>query len=173
MFSIFWRLIPDGGERVRSTRRAGDSHPMYVSSHAAGPRNACSCGSPLWAFALLRRYIIEEVRHCCGEFRSLDMKVSLLMATASAVLFLVPRPASADGMTNPSGANPPAGSLMQHANESAQATTDMSLSEPGAPNAQSVQTVSYGGAAPGRTQSGGRQEMPCSTGPQCRIYFGQ
>jgi hypothetical protein len=102
------------------------------------------------------------------------MKVRLLMATASAVLFLLPRPAAADDIAaQPGGATPSGNSLMQHANESAQATTDMSLSDPGAPNAQSVQNVSYGGAAAGRTQSGGRQEMPCATGPQCRIYFGQ
>jgi hypothetical protein len=66
--------------------------------------------------------------------------------------------------------------MQQNANESAQATTDMSFSESGQgmPGAQPVRNVSYGGVAAGQSESGGRQGQPCtSSGPQCRIYFGQ
>ncbi|WOD15418.1 hypothetical protein [Paraburkholderia kirstenboschensis] len=102
------------------------------------------------------------------------MKLRLLMALVSAVLFLAPRAASADDAANQPGTGSSAGHrLMQHANESAQATTDMSLIEPAATASQPVQNVSYGGTAAGRSEAGGRQNMPCSSGPQCRIYFGQ
>ncbi|CAB3710398.1 hypothetical protein [Paraburkholderia rhynchosiae] len=102
------------------------------------------------------------------------MKLPLLMAVASAVLFLAPRAASADDtMTQPAAGTSAGHRLMQHANESAQATTDMSLGEPATPGSQSAQDVSYGGAAAGRSESGSRQNMPCSAGPQCRIYFGR
>ncbi|CAH2910059.1 MAG: FIG00461543: hypothetical protein [uncultured Paraburkholderia sp.] len=106
------------------------------------------------------------------------MKTRLLMAVVSAILFLAPRAASAGDMATQPGAELSTGTsashrLMQHANESAQATTDMSLSEPAASGSQSVQTVSYGGVATGRSEAGARQNMPCSAGPQCMIYFGQ
>ncbi|CAH2785298.1 MAG: FIG00461543: hypothetical protein [uncultured Paraburkholderia sp.] len=106
------------------------------------------------------------------------MKLRLLMAVVSAVLFLAPRAASADNTTTRPGAELSTGTsagssashrLMQHANESAQATTDMSLSEPAASGSQ----VSYGGVATGRSEAGARQNMPCSARPQCMIYFGQ
>ncbi|WP_025597218.1 hypothetical protein [Burkholderia sp. WSM2230] len=106
------------------------------------------------------------------------MKLRLLMAVVSAFLFLAPRAASADDLATQPGAGTATGTsaghrLMQHANESAQATTDMQLSEPAGAASQSVQNVSYGGVAAGRSEAGGRQNIPCSTGPQCRIYFGQ
>jgi hypothetical protein len=102
------------------------------------------------------------------------MKLRLLMAVVSAVLFLAPRAAIADDAPTQPGAGTTSGHrLMQHANESAQATTDMSLIEPAGTASQSVQNVSYGGTAAGRSESGTRQNMPCSGDPQCRIYFGQ
>jgi hypothetical protein len=101
------------------------------------------------------------------------MKPRLLIVAATAFLLLVPRGASADGTMTQPGAGTSAGHrLMEHANESAQANTDMSLSEPAAPGSKAVQNVSYGGTAAGRSESGGRQNMPCFIGPQCRIYFG-
>ena len=102
------------------------------------------------------------------------MKLRLLMAVVSAVLFLAPRAASADDITSQPGAGISAGHrLMQHANESAQATTDIPLSEPAGTTSQSVRNVSYGGTAAGRSEAGSRQNMHCANGPQCRIYFGQ
>jgi hypothetical protein len=102
------------------------------------------------------------------------MKLRLLMALASAALFLAPNTAGAQG--NHLGEAVSGQVLMQNANESAQDTTDMSFGETGRtimPAAQPVQNVSYGGVAAGATEAGGRQERPCSSGPQCRIYFGQ
>ncbi|NML97517.1 hypothetical protein HHL24_06075 [Paraburkholderia sp. RP-4-7] len=102
------------------------------------------------------------------------MKLRLLMALASAALFLAPNTAGAQG--NHPGEAVSGQVLMQNANESAQDTTDMSFGETGRtimPAAQPEQNVSYGGVAAGATEAGGRQERPCSSGPQCRIYFGQ
>jgi hypothetical protein len=102
------------------------------------------------------------------------MKLRLLMVLASAALFLAPNTAGAQG--NQPGEAVSGQVLMQNANESAQDTTDMSFGETGRtimPAAQPVQNVSYGGVAAGATEAGGRQERPCSSGPQCRIYFGQ
>jgi hypothetical protein len=102
------------------------------------------------------------------------MKLRLLMALASIALFLAPNPAGA--LDGPQDEAVPSRAFMQNANDSAQATTDMSFGETGRtvmPGAQAVQNVSYGGVAAGTEQAGGRQERPCSSGPQCRIYFGQ
>ncbi len=52
-----------------------------------------------------------------------------------------------------STATPASERLMNHANESAQATTDMSLSEPTGGASQPAQNVSYGGVAAGRSRS--------------------
>jgi hypothetical protein len=106
------------------------------------------------------------------------MKLRLLMVVASALLFLVPRTASAAELDGQPGAGTSGRALMQqNANESAQATTDMSYGEAAQgmdTRTQAVQGVSYGGVAAGQSESGGgRQDRPCSTGPQCRIYFGQ
>lgn len=134
------------------------------------------------AAGLLHGSILGRDDTAAPDSRSLDMKLRLLMAVVSAVLFLAPRAASADDTTTQPGAElstgTPAGSsashrLMQHANESAQATTDMSLSEPATSGSQSVQNVSYGGVATGRSETGARQNMPCSARAQCMIYFGQ
>ena len=102
------------------------------------------------------------------------MKLRLWMALASAALFLTPNPAGAVDSAQDEAA--PGQAFMQNANESAQATTDMSFGETGRtmmPGAQAVQNVSYGGVAAGTEEAGGRQERPCSSGPQCRIYFGR
>jgi hypothetical protein len=112
------------------------------------------------------------------DSRSLDMKLRLLMVFVSALLFLAPRAASAGDMTSEPGvgtsaATPASERLMNHANESAQATTDMSLSEPTGGASQPAQNVSYGGVAAGHSEAGSRQNMRCSGGPQCTIYFGQ
>lgn len=100
------------------------------------------------------------------------MKLRLLMILASAVLFLAPRPVSAlesDGQQN-------AGALgravmQQNANESAQSTTDIPLGETGP--SQSLQNVSYGGMPAGQSESGEPYTAPCTSGPQCRTYFGR
>ncbi|RKR36306.1 hypothetical protein [Paraburkholderia sp. BL17N1] len=104
------------------------------------------------------------------------MKLRLWMALASAVFLLVPKTAGALGIESQQGAGVSGRALMQNANESAQATTDMSFSDSGQgmPGAQPVQNVSYGGVAGGQSQAGGPQNQPCmSSAPQCRIYFGQ
>ncbi|HEX7935938.1 MAG TPA: hypothetical protein VF573_23110 [Paraburkholderia sp.] len=102
------------------------------------------------------------------------MKLRFWMAAASAVLLLVPRAASADDtMAQPDAGTSAGWRLMQHANESAQATTDMSLSEPTGQSAQGVRNTSYGGAAAGHSESGALQNMRCATRSQCRIYFGR
>ncbi|MFL9965934.1 hypothetical protein PQR02_33940 [Paraburkholderia sediminicola] len=106
------------------------------------------------------------------------MKLRLSMVVASALLFLVPRTASAMELDGQPGAGASGRALMQqNANESAQATTDMSYGEAAQgtdTRTQAVQNVSYGGVAAGQSDAGsGRQGKPCSTGPQCRIYFGQ
>jgi hypothetical protein len=49
--------------------------------------------------------------------------------------------------------------------------TDIPLGETG--QGQSVRNVSYGGVATGQAESGNRQNQPCTSGPQCKIYFGQ
>lgn len=104
------------------------------------------------------------------------MKLRLLMIVASAVLLFAPGTASAQEMGGPQGTGTSARAMMeQNANESAQATTDMSLGGPAQgmdTRTQAVQNVSYGGVAAGQAESGGRQK-PCISGPQCKIYFGQ
>ncbi|NPT53999.1 hypothetical protein [Paraburkholderia elongata] len=102
------------------------------------------------------------------------MKLRLLMALASAALFLAPNTAGA--FDSQQGEAVSGRVLMQNANESAQDITDMSYGEAGRtimPAAQSVRNASYGGVGAGSTEAGGRQERPCASGPQCRIYFGQ
>lgn len=102
------------------------------------------------------------------------MKLRLLMALASAVFFLAPNTASAQDSQQ--GDTASGRVLMHNANESAQDITDMSFGETGQaamPAARAAQNVSYGGVATGTTGAGGRQEWPCPSGPQCRIYFGQ
>lgn len=103
------------------------------------------------------------------------MKLRLLMVVASAVLFLAPRTAGATGMDGQPDTGMSGRALMQqNANESAQATTDMSFGEAAqGTGTQAVRNVSYGGVAAGQSESGGRPSQPCTSGPQCRIYFGQ
>jgi hypothetical protein len=105
------------------------------------------------------------------------MKVRLLMLVASAVLFLAPRTAGAMGMDGQPDTGTSGRVLMeQNANESAQATTDMSFGEAAQgtdARTQAVRNVSYGGVAAGQSESGGRQGQPCASGSQCRIYFGK
>jgi hypothetical protein len=105
------------------------------------------------------------------------MKLRLLMVMASAVLFLAPRSVSAQELEGQPAAGVSGHALMQkNANESAQATTDMSFDETGqgtGTGGQPVQNVSYGGVAGGQSQAGDRGSQRCSSGPQCKIYFGQ
>lgn len=70
-------------------------------------------------------------------------------------------------MTQPSGRL----QMQQNANESAQATTDMPYSE-GGQNATAV-NASYGGVAGSQSDTGRSHGRPCTTGPQCDIFFGQ
>jgi hypothetical protein len=120
------------------------------------------------------QFFLKGMSAAAPDSRSLDMKLRLLMALASAALFLTPNTAGALDSLQEEAV--PGRAFMQNANESAQATTDMSLGEAGRitmPAAQAVQNVSYGGVAAGTAEAGGRQERPCSSGPQCRIYFGR
>ena len=105
------------------------------------------------------------------------MKLRLLMVVASALLLLAPRTANAmapDGQ--PAAAGVSAHELMQRdANESAQATTDMSYGEAarGMDSRGQAAPTSYGGVAAGQSQSGGaRHGKLCASGAQCRMYFG-
>ncbi|SRR6266702_1342017 len=100
------------------------------------------------------------------------MKLALLMALASAVLFLAPTAAGAG--QGEQGAGMSGRALMQqNANESAQATTDVPLGGTGQNATPAAEAVGYGGVAAGQSEAGGRQSRSCSSGPQCRIYFGQ
>ncbi|HEX7907838.1 MAG TPA: hypothetical protein VF534_07080 [Paraburkholderia sp.] len=105
------------------------------------------------------------------------MKLRIWMAMAGAMLLLAPGTAGASELEAQQAAGMSGHEMMQqNANESAQATTDMSFGESGQsmmPGAQPVQNVSYGGVAAGQSEAGGRYGQPCSSGPQCRIYFGQ
>lgn len=105
------------------------------------------------------------------------MKLRLLMALASAVLFLAPRTAGALDTEGQQGVGMSSRALMQNANESAQATTDMQYGESaqGAmPGDEAARKVSYGGVAAGQSEAGGPQNRSCSSvGPQCKVYFGQ
>jgi hypothetical protein len=101
------------------------------------------------------------------------MKVRVLMIAATAVLFLAPRTANAAEM----GGQPDAGmsgraQMQQNANESAQATTDMSFGQSWQPG-QGERDVSYGGVATGQSEAGGKRGQSCAVGPACRVYFGQ
>jgi hypothetical protein len=101
------------------------------------------------------------------------MKLRLLMVVASALLLLAPNTASAVQQDDqPGAATSGRAQMEQNANESEQATTDMSYSEPGQ-GTQAVQNVSYGGVAAGQSESGSRHYQPCNSGPQCKVYFGQ
>jgi hypothetical protein len=109
-----------------------------------------------------------------ADSRSQDMKLRLLMALASAALFLAPAHAGALNSAQDDAA--PGRALMQSANESAQATTDVWLGEAAQktmPGTQAEQNVAYGGVAEGTAQAGGRQQQPCSSGPHCSVYFGR
>ncbi|MEN8504950.1 hypothetical protein ACOCG7_08820 [Paraburkholderia sp. DD10] len=99
------------------------------------------------------------------------MKLALLMALASAVLFLAPTAAGA--AQGEQGAGTSGQTLMKDANESAQATTDVPLGGTGQNATPAAGTVGYGGVATGRSEAGGGQSRPCGSGSQCRIYFGR
>ncbi|OLL28274.1 hypothetical protein BTH42_28340 [Burkholderia sp. SRS-W-2-2016] len=103
------------------------------------------------------------------------MKLRVLMiAAASALLFLIPRSASAAEPGGPPDAAMPAHAVMQHnANESAQATTDMSLGQGWQSREQPVQNTAYGGVAGGQAEMGGGHARPCAIGSGCKVYFGQ
>ncbi|QQC65925.1 hypothetical protein [Paraburkholderia ginsengisoli] len=105
------------------------------------------------------------------------MKFRLLMVAACAVLLLVPRAVSALGLEGqPAGGISGSAQMQQNANESAQATTDMSLGgtwqDPDT-GGQGTRNVSYGGVPAGQSEAGGRHGQSCGAGSQCRIYFGQ
>ncbi|WP_144141544.1 hypothetical protein [Paraburkholderia sp. BCC1884] len=100
------------------------------------------------------------------------MKLRLWIAIASAVLLLVPASVIAlqtDGAQNAGMSG--SATMQQNANESAQATTDMSYGESVAP-ATAVRDVSYGGVTAGQSQMGGPSGQSCNTGVQCKVYFG-
>jgi hypothetical protein len=102
------------------------------------------------------------------------MRVRVLMIAATAVLFLAPGTASAEevgGQTDPGMSGR---AMMQHnANESAQATTDMSFGQGWDPREQGVRNAAYGGVPTGESQTGGRRSQTCSFGTECKTYFGQ
>ncbi|HEY2019682.1 hypothetical protein [Paraburkholderia sp.] len=101
------------------------------------------------------------------------MKARLLMIVASAVLFLAPRTASATERVGQTDAGMPGrAEMQQNANESAQATTDMSLGHGWQPR-QGVSEASYGGMAAGQSEAGGKRAQSCAGGSHCSVYFGQ
>jgi len=95
------------------------------------------------------------------------------MLAATAVLFLAPRTATA---AEPGGQSEPGMSgramMQQNANESAQATTDMSFGQSWQPR-QDGQDPSYGGVAAGQSETGGKHGQSCGMGAECKVYFGQ
>jgi hypothetical protein len=123
------------------------------------------------------RITLQEDENCRAGFEELDMKLRLLVVAASAVLLLAPRTANAMGpQGHPDSAISGSAQMQRNANESAQATTDMSLGETWhgtQTGAQGAQNVSYGGVAAGQSETGGRRGRTCGSGPQCKIYFGQ
>ncbi|MCC8397205.1 hypothetical protein LJ656_32015 [Paraburkholderia sp. MMS20-SJTR3] len=102
------------------------------------------------------------------------MKLRVLMIAASALLFLIPRTASAAEPGGPPDAAMPAHAVMQqNANESAQATTDISLGQGWQSRQQPIQNTAYGGVAAGHAETGGRHAQACAIGSGCNVYFGQ
>lgn len=102
------------------------------------------------------------------------MRVRILMIAATAVLFLAPRTATAadlSGQTDPGMSG--RAMMQQNANESAQATTDMSFGQSWDSRDQGVRNASYGGVPAGGSQAGGRRSQSCSFDTECRVYFGQ
>ncbi|WP_233805248.1 hypothetical protein [Paraburkholderia sp. HP33-1] len=101
------------------------------------------------------------------------MRVRLLMIAAIAVLFLVPSTASAAELSGQADPGASGRAMMQHdANESAQATTDMSFGQ-NWDSQQGVRNASYGGVPAGESQAGGRRSQSCSFDTECKTYFGQ
>ncbi|MFT4067398.1 hypothetical protein [Paraburkholderia sp.] len=101
------------------------------------------------------------------------MKVRVLMVAASAVLFLAPRTATAAELSGQPDAGMSGRAVMQqNANESAQATTDVSLGQGWQPR-QGVEDASYGGVAAGQSEAGGKWNQSCAAGSGCKVYFGQ
>jgi hypothetical protein len=102
------------------------------------------------------------------------MRVRILMIVATAVLCLVPRTATADELSGQADAGMSGRAMMQrNANESAQATTDMSFGQNWDPREQGVRNASYGGVSAGESQAGGRRSQSCAFSTQCKTYFGQ
>jgi hypothetical protein len=100
------------------------------------------------------------------------MKARVLMVAASAILFLAPRTASATERVAQTDAGMPGrAEMQQNANESAQATTDISLGHGWQPP-QGMSQASYGGTAAGRSEAGGKRAQSCAGGPYCSVYFG-
>ncbi|NML32931.1 hypothetical protein [Paraburkholderia antibiotica] len=102
------------------------------------------------------------------------MKVRVLTIAACAVLLLAPRTASAAEVGSQPDAGTSGRAMMQmNANESAQATTDVSFGQSWQPREQAVQNASYGGVAAGQSEAGGKRGQSCAVGTQCKVYFGQ
>lgn len=97
----------------------------------------------------------------------------LMMIAATAVLFLAPTTATAaelGGRVDPGMSG--RAIMEQNADESAQATTDMSFGPSWDSRDHGVRNASYGGVPAGESQAGGRRGRSCSFGTQCKIYFG-
>ncbi|RZF25582.1 hypothetical protein EVC45_32925 [Paraburkholderia sp. UYCP14C] len=102
------------------------------------------------------------------------MRVRMLMIAATTVLFLAPRTATAEELSGQTDPGMSGRAMMQHnANESAQATTDMSFGQSWDAREQGVRNASYGGIPAGESQAGGRRSQSCSFGTECKTYFGQ
>jgi hypothetical protein len=103
------------------------------------------------------------------------MRVRILTIAATAVLFLAPRTATAaevGGQADPGMSG--RAIMQQNANESAQATTDMSFGQSWDARDQGVRNASFGGVPAGESQAGGRRSsQSCSFGTECKVYFGQ
>ncbi|MGF6372459.1 hypothetical protein OKW40_005275 [Paraburkholderia sp. RAU6.4a] len=102
------------------------------------------------------------------------MRVRILMIAATAVLFLAPRTAIAEGLSAQADHAVSGRAMMEHdADESAQATTDMSFGQNWDPREQGIRNASYGGVPAGESQAGGRRSQSCSFSTECKTYFGQ
>ncbi|NUY30795.1 hypothetical protein F0160_09780 [Paraburkholderia sp. JPY303] len=102
------------------------------------------------------------------------MRVRILMIAATAVLFLVPRTVTAEELSGQADPGMSGRAMMQlNANESAQATTDMSYGQSWDPREQGVRNASYGGVPTGESQAGGWRSQSCAFSTECKTYFGQ
>ena len=103
------------------------------------------------------------------------MKAYLALPLASALLLVVAgQPQGQE--TQPYSQSPGHARMVQNADESAQAETDMSFGDMGqtvtAPG-RSMKDAAYGGVAAMSGEAGGPANLNCVNGPDCKVYIGQ